>query len=74
MTPTAVDGVLVVGGGYAGVHAARWVIRAGRRAFVIDPSGRHDFVTRLAAVAGGAAPAGDASASLRRSGCAHGHG
>ena len=64
MTPTAVDGVLVVGGGYAGVHAARSVIRAGRRAFVIDPSGRHDFVTRLAAVAGGAAPAGDASASL----------
>ena len=64
MTTTAVDGVLVVGGGYAGVHAARSVIRAGRRAFVIDPSGRHDFVTRLAAVAGGTAPERDASAAL----------
>ena len=65
-TPTAiaVDGVLVVGGGYAGVHAARSVIRAGRRAFIIDPTGRHDFVTRLAAVAGGTAPESDASASL----------
>ena len=65
-TPTAiaVDGVLVVGGGYAGVHAARSVIRAGRRAFIIDPTGRHDFVTRLAAVAGGTAPESDASAPL----------
>ena len=56
MTVTAVEGVLVVGGGYAGVHAARSVIRAGRRAFIIDPTGQHDFVTRLAAVAGGTAP------------------
>jgi len=64
MTTTAVDGVLVVGGGYAGVHAARSVIRAGRRAFIVDPSGRHDFVTRLAAVAGGAASPRDASTPL----------
>lgn len=64
MRHTAVDGVLVVGGGYAGVHAARSVIRTGCRAFIIDPTGRHDFVTRLAAVAGGTAPARDASAPL----------
>ena len=64
MSTTAVDGVLVVGGGYAGVHAARSVVRAGRRAFIIDPTGRHDFVTRLAAVAGGTAPERDASVPL----------
>jgi NADH dehydrogenase len=58
------EGVLVVGGGYAGVHAARSVIRAGHRAFIVDPTGRHDFVTRLAAVAGGTAPVRDASAAL----------
>ena len=64
MSTTAVDGVLVVGGGYAGVHAARSVIRAGRRAFIVDPTGRHDFVTRLAAVAGGTASVDDASTVL----------
>lgn len=64
MSATAVDGVLVVGGGYAGVHAARSVIRAGRRAFIVDPTGEHDFVTRLAAVAGGTASKKDASVSL----------
>ena len=64
MSTTAVDGVLVVGGGYAGVHAARSVIRAGRRAFIVDPTGRHDFVTRLAAVAGGTASVDDASTAL----------
>lgn len=64
MSSGALDGVLVVGGGYAGVHAARSVIRAGRRAFILDPTGQHDFVTRLAAVAGGAAPIDDASTPL----------
>lgn len=64
MTSTAVDGVLVVGGGYAGVHVARSVIRAGHRAFLVDPTGRHDLVTRLAAVAGGTASRRDASIPL----------
>ena len=64
MSTSAVDGVLVVGGGYAGVHAARSVIRAGRRAFIVDPTGEHDFVTRLAAVAGGTASSKDASVPL----------
>lgn len=64
MTSRAVDGVLIVGGGYAGVHAARSARRAGRSASIVDPTGRHDFVTRLAAVAGGTAPVSDASADL----------
>lgn len=58
------DGVVIVGGGYAGVHAARAVRSMGRAACIVDPTGRHDFVTRLAAVAGGTAPESDASASL----------
>lgn len=58
------DGVVIIGGGYAGVHAARSVRSMGRAACIVDPTGRHDFVTRLAAVAGGTAPESDASASL----------
>lgn len=64
MTSRAVDGVLIVGGGYAGVHAARSVRQTGRSATIVDPTGHHDFVTRLAAVAGGTAPVSDASAPL----------
>lgn len=64
MSTAAVDGILVVGGGYAGVHAARSIRRAGRRAFIVDRTGRHDFVTRLAAVAGGTATVEDASTPL----------
>ncbi|MFK8025769.1 MAG: NAD(P)/FAD-dependent oxidoreductase [Ilumatobacter sp.] len=63
-TGGAIDGVLIVGGGYAGVHAAAAVRKAGRRATIVDPTGRHDFVTRLAAVAGGTAPAADAATPL----------
>lgn len=48
-----VDGVLVVGAGYAGMAAARAVERRGQRATVVDAAARHDFTTRLAAVAGG---------------------
>lgn len=59
-----VDGVLVIGGGYAGVNAARAVSNRGVRATVLDPIGTYDFVTRLAAVAGGTAGPGDAAAPL----------
>lgn len=59
------EGVLVVGGGYAGLHAVRAAERIGVRASVIDRTGDHDFVTRLAAVAGGTAPADDAGRPLR---------
>jgi len=63
--PDHVEGVLVVGGGYAGLHAANAVRRSGVPVTVVDRTGRHDFVTRLAAVAGGTAPAEDASRPLR---------
>ena len=59
-----VDGVLVVGGGYAGLHAAKAASDAGADVTVVDPDGRHDFVTRLAAVAGHAAPTSDASREI----------
>jgi NADH:ubiquinone reductase (H+-translocating) len=62
--PTRVEGVLVVGGGYAGLHAARAVCRSGVPVTVVDRTGRHDFVTRLAAVAGGTAPVEDASRAV----------
>ena len=62
--PTSVEGVLVVGGGYAGLHAASAARRSGVPVTIVDPTGRHDFVTRLAAVAGGTAPVEDASRSL----------
>lgn len=52
--------MIVVGAGYAGLHAARAIGRAGVAVTVVDQDGRHDFVTRLAAVAGGTAPSRDA--------------
>ncbi len=58
------DGVLVVGGGYAGLHAAQAARRDGVPVTVVDATGRHDFVTRLAAVAGGTAAVTDASQPL----------
>jgi NADH:ubiquinone reductase (H+-translocating) len=64
--PERRDGVLVVGGGYAGLHAVRAVERLGVDATVIDRTGDHDFVTRLAAVAGGSAPEDDARQPLGR--------
>ncbi|MCC5950967.1 MAG: FAD-dependent oxidoreductase [Acidimicrobiia bacterium] len=56
--------MLVVGGGYAGLHAACAVRRCGVPVTVVDRTGQHDFVTRLAAVAGGTAPVEDASGPL----------
>jgi len=63
--PDHVEGVLVVGGGYAGLHAANAVRRSGVPVTIVDRTGRHDFVTRLAAVAGGTAPTEDASRPIR---------
>lgn len=60
----SLDGVLIVGGGYAGVHAIAAVRKAGLKATVVDPTGRHVFVPRLAAVAGGTAPADDVATPL----------
>jgi len=64
--PERCHGVLVVGGGYAGLHAVRAVERLGVTVTVVDRSGDHDFVTRLAAVAGGSAPERDARQPLDR--------
>ncbi len=58
--------MLVVGGGYAGLHAARAAERLGVEVTLVDRSGHHDFVTRLAAVAGGAVPERDARQPLSR--------
>ncbi len=57
-------GVLIVGAGYAGMHAARAVANADTPVTIVDPIGVHGFTTRLAAVAGGTAPIGDAFAPL----------
>ncbi|MGB9374224.1 MAG: FAD-dependent oxidoreductase, partial [Jiangellales bacterium] len=62
--PQALSGVLVVGGGYAGLHAVRAAERAGVDVTLLDASPEHSFATRLAAVAGGTAPESDASIPL----------
>lgn len=56
--------VLVVGAGYAGVHAARTARSNGAEVVLVDPDGRHDLAPRLAAVAGGRRGPGDAWAPL----------
>ena len=62
---THIDGVLVVGGGYAGLHAARAVESAGHPVTVLDQRDTHDFITRLAGVAAGSASIDDARRPLR---------
>ena len=57
-----IAGVLIVGAGYAGLHAARAARSAGAPVTIVDPEGVHGFTTRLAAVAGGTASEGDAFA------------
>lgn len=52
--------IVVVGGGYAGVHAARAARDADTAVTVVDPTGRHDLAPRLAAVAAGRRDVGDA--------------
>lgn len=59
-----IDGVAVIGGGYAGLHAARAATGSGVATTVIDPMPHHAFTTRLAAVAGGTVQAEAARAPL----------
>ncbi len=59
-----IAGVLIVGGGYAGLHAAKAVADMDVPVTILDAEGVHGFTTRLAAVAGGSAPPGDAFAPL----------
>ena len=63
-TPQILSGVLVVGGGYAGLHAVQAVKRKGVNVTLLDASPELSFATRLAAVAGGTAPESDASIPL----------
>lgn len=62
--PEHLPGALIVGGGYAGMHAARAAAADGAPVTIVDPVGVHGFTTRLAAVAGGTASVGDAFAPL----------
>lgn len=60
MTPSTQDvRVGVVGAGYAGLRAALAAKAQGAAVTIFDPTGAHEFATRLAAVAGGRAPSGD---------------
>lgn len=68
MQTMSFDGVLIAGGGYAGLHAARAVHRAGLPVSVVAADPTHGFITRLAAVAAGSAPEGDAFAPFRELG------
>lgn len=56
--------VVIIGGGYAGVHAARQARRAGVPVTMVEPSGSHVLRTRLAAIAAGRLPAADAAGDL----------
>lgn len=56
--------VCIIGAGYAGVHAARTARRAGADVVIVEPTGQHDLAPRLAGVAAGRRPAGDAWAPL----------
>lgn len=64
MNTSQAKSVIIVGGGMAGAHAAS-VLHGGEVAVtIVEPTGHHQFLTRLAAVAGGTAPVSDASAPL----------
>ena len=63
-TPTTDSDVIVVGAGTAGAHAIATLEAAGLAVTVIEPTGCHQFLTRLAAVAGGTQPRSDAAAPL----------
>ena len=56
--------VCIIGAGYAGVHAAHTARRAGVDVVVVEPTGHHDLAPRLAGVAAGRRPVGDAWAPV----------
>jgi NADH dehydrogenase len=59
-----VPSVLIVGAGYAGVHAAATARSHGANVTILDPVGQHELLPRLAAVAAGRRAAGDAWAPI----------
>lgn len=56
--------VCIIGAGYAGVHAARTARSAGAEVTIVEPTGQHDLAPRLAGVAAGRRPVGDAWAPV----------
>lgn len=56
--------IVVIGGGYAGTHAAVAARRAGGQVTIVDQDGLHGFLPRLAGVAAGRLRAGDARTPL----------
>ncbi|MEE8599556.1 NAD(P)/FAD-dependent oxidoreductase [Euzebya tangerina] len=56
--------IVVIGGGYAGVMAARSAADHGADVTIVDAVGNHEFLPRLATVAAGAGPVDDADAPL----------
>ncbi len=56
--------VCIIGAGYAGIHAAHTARAAGADVVVVEPTGQHDLAPRLAGVAAGRRPAGDAWAPI----------
>ena len=56
--------VCIIGAGYAGIHAAHTARAAGADVVIVEPTGQHDLAPRLAAVAAGRRPAGDAWAPV----------
>lgn len=56
--------VVVIGGGYAGAHAARRARAAGAQVVVVDPDAQHALTPRFAAVAAGRLPTSAAVAPI----------
>lgn len=56
--------VVVVGFGFAGALATAELLKAGRTVTVVEPTASHQFLTRLAAVAGGTQAASDRAAPI----------
>ena len=56
--------IVVVGGGYAGVMAARAALERRAQVTLVDADGHHGFLPRLATVAAGVGPESDADAPL----------
>lgn len=64
MTDQRPTRIVVIGGGYAGSHAAVSARRAGADVTIVDQDGLHGFLPRLAGVAAGRLRAGDARTPL----------
>jgi NADH:ubiquinone reductase (H+-translocating) len=64
MTEQRPSRIVVIGGGYAGAHAAVAARRAGGQVTIVDQDGLHGFLPRLAGVAAGRLRAGDARTPL----------